>query len=645
MPQSAFLWILAAVVASGMLVWLQYFYKTRAVPRRNILALLRFLAVFGILLLLVNPKVEKVQTYLTKTNLLLLSDNSASIDTEEEQLRISELRASLIGNKGLQDRFDIRNYRFGAGLEAGDSLSFNENQTDIGAALQDLSRVYNEEKSVVVLLTDGNRNTGSSQWSSMNPNLDIYPIVIGDTTIFRDLRIDRVIVNKYAFQGNKYPLEILFSYTGDGPATSSLEITDNGRPVYRDRVEIKAGGGSGQRELLLDAGTPGLHVLRAGLSALPGERNLENNLATAGIEVIDEQLQIGLVSNETHPDIGSLRRSLTQNQQRQLNILTPMAAKDRVAETDLWIFYQPDASFNGLYRELQKRNTPIFWFCGPEADWNFINAIQKGFQLEERGPSEQVYAELNAGFGYFDVSGWQIEDFPPVEGLLGDYGFTVPNEWILSQRIKGVALEEPLLVLLKGSERREAVFTGSGLWKWRMATFKSEGSFDSFDQLISKIVQFLTAEEVNQRLIVEYEPAYNGIGESYIRARYFDEAYSFDPGASLLLKLKDSSGTDVGEFPMSLGNEIYQTDISFLDPGNYSFSVETEDGSLGQSGSFSLQRISTELQPLPSDITSKCEHDDNGRNVVSLLDYYWLMLFILVALASEWFIRKYNGLL
>ncbi|WP_445385073.1 vWA domain-containing protein [Robiginitalea sp. IMCC44478] len=675
MPRSAFLWILAALVASGLLVWFQYYYKTKPRPWRNTLALLRFLAVFGILLLLVNPEVEKLQTYLTKTKLLFLADNSASIDLQEERQAILRTLSLLEANPDLQDRFEIQNYLFGKSLRVGDSLDFTEGQTDISAALESLSRVHNNEKAVVVLLTDGNLNSGSSQWFSANPKLDIYPVVIGDTTTFSDLRIDRIIANKYAFEGNKYPVEILYSYTGQAPAEVSLQITDNGRPVYRNRVSFPAGGGSGQRELLLDAGKPGLHILRASLTSLDGERNLQNNSATAGIEVLDEQLQIGLVSTETHPDIGSLRRSLTQNQQRQLDIMSPNAASGRIEETDLWIFYQPDASFAPLYRLLKNKNTPIFWFCGPEADWNFVNSVQQGFQLEERGPAEEVFAELNAGFGYFDVSAWKTEDFPPVEGLLGSYDFTVPNEWILGQRVKGISLEEPLLALLKGSDRRQAVFFGSGLWKWRMATFKSERSFESFDGLISKVVQFLTADAVNQRLAVEYEPIYRGAEESYIRARYFDEAYSFDPGASLVLKLRDSSGTAAGEFPMSLGKDIYQTDISFLDPGKYSFTVELQDGSLRQSGSFSLQRASVEQQPLPSDVDwlSKLALENNGsvifpdrpkvltdsllsaeryrpvqksrRNIVSLLEYYWLMALILAAFAAEWFIRKYNGLL
>ena len=80
MEVSTVLWMLLALVVALGITWFQYFYKSTQRSRTiKLLFVLRFLAVFGILLLLINPKVIKNQYQTEKTPLIIAVDNSRSI--------------------------------------------------------------------------------------------------------------------------------------------------------------------------------------------------------------------------------------------------------------------------------------------------------------------------------------------------------------------------------------------------------------------------------------------------------------------------------------------------------------------------------------------------------------------------------------
>ena len=669
------LWIaLCAVIAFGG-VWYLYFFRSKNYPSKYLLASLRFIGFMGILLLLIPLNIEKVTPFTEKQGLILLLDNSGSAGREPAREQILRARELFGGDPQLRDRFDLSTYVFGKSLRRSDSLDFSENGTDITSALESLSRGYLDENASVVLITDGIENQGRSLGAEAKSYAPVYPVVVGDTTRYEDIRIDQVNLNRYAFLDNQFPVEILVSYSGAGPANLSLSLLDNGRRVFQQELQMKAGRSTERVNVLLKADKVGYHQITASVPALEDERNIRNNRQVAGIEVIDETTQITIVSAHPHPDLGMLKRSIEANEQRQARVIKPSEAASLAGDTDLWIFFQPDSSFRSAYDLLGSAQTPLLTITGGLTDWNFLNAVQGSFTLEEAGPEEELLPELNPSFGYFDVAQWDVSDFPPLEGDLGEYQIFPPNEWLLGQRVKGISLNEPLFALIRGEKRREAVIFGSGLWKWRMNVFASSGTFQDFDSILGKLWLFLTAGQNTERLSLEYQSLYNGQQPTVIRARFFDQALRFDPQARLNLQLYDSTGTEQASYPIPLGKGYYEADISNLAPGFYSFEVVAEGTEFRKSGQFRLLAFELENQQLRSNIQglNRLAEESGGtlyypsdmirlkdsllgqdrfrpvrrsrRNVVSLIDYRWLLILIASALGAEWFIRKYNGLL
>ncbi|NNE77590.1 MAG: VWA domain-containing protein, partial [Pricia sp.] len=264
---------------------------------------------------------------------------------------------------------------------------------------------------------------------------------------------------------------------------------------------------------------------------------------------------------------------------------------------------------------------------------------------------------------------------PPLIGNLGEVVLTGPNEVLLNQRIRGVIIDEPLLVLFKDDLEREAILFGENIWKWRIQSYRNDADFKNFDDLIGKIILYLATNITRERLTVDYNSVYQGSTEAIISATYFDETFVFDENATILLRVKNTDTETSLEMPMLLKGRYYEADLSNLAPGNYGFTATVTNENLSESGRFTILDFDIEKQFLSTDYRKlgrlaqnteaelyfSSQKDDlmttlmedtrflpiqkSKQNVVSLIDFRILLAIIVAALALEWFIRKYNGLI
>lgn len=674
--QTVFLIFLAAVLASGLVIF-QYYYKSKGRGSLYVvLSLCRFLAFFGIFLLLINPKITKEEYTIEKTNLILLSDNSSSIDQTEGIDQLRQIRNRIKNSVDIEERFNITEYTFGAELNTSDSLSFTERATDIGRSLSSLNEIYTGSLSTILLLTDGNQTIGEDyEFYGGRQKFPIYSFAIGDTTSYQDLKIDQLNTNKYAFLKNRYPIEIFVSYQGKNPVSTVLNITEGGKNIYKEQLVLSEKENTKIINTLLDASSVGIKNLKISLTPLENERNINNNIRQIGVEVIDEKTTIALVSKILHPDLGTIKKAIESNEQRSVSIVKPSISSDELEEFDLFILYQPDTSFENVYSYIERKGVNIFTVTGPKTDWNFLNRIQNSFQKNSYDQKEEVTPIINQGFTLFDITDFDVSGFPPVETTLGDLLITASYENLMSQRIKGVDMNEPLFTVLETSSRREAILFGENIWKWRIQSYRDEQDFKRFDEFISKVILYLAKNKSRDRLELEYENIYQGLNEATIKASYFDETFVFDNNATINITLEDLENNISRQIPMLLKSGYYEADIRTLPYGEYTFSVDVEGEGLRKTGKFRIldydlekQLLSTNYKKLqrlasstnashyfPSQVQEFIEEiiGDNRylpiqkskQNVVSLIDFKILLIIIVAALATEWFIRKYNGLI
>ncbi|WP_299162133.1 vWA domain-containing protein [uncultured Eudoraea sp.] len=674
--QTVFLILFAAILALGLVIF-QYYYKSKSKGTLYIaLSFLRFVALFCVFLLLINPKITKEQYSLEKANLIILADNTSSIGQANGVNQLVNAKKLIEENTSIAEKFNVSEYVFGTELNSLDSLSFTEKATNIGRALSSLKDIFAGSNTAILMLTDGNQTLGEDyEFSGGRQKFPIYPLVVGDTTSYQDIRIDQVNTNKYAFLKNKYPMEIFVSYQGKNTVSTTLTITEAGQNLYRKQIVLSETENSQIINAVLDAITVGIKNIKISLSPLENERNIANNSRQIGIEVIDEKTNIALVSNMLHPDLGALKKAIESNEQRSVSIIKPSLSPNELEQFDLFIIYQPDTSFEKVYSYIESKGANIFTITGPKTDWTFLNKVQNSFQKNSYDQKEEVTPILNAGFTHFDISDLTVSEYPPVETTLGELLITASYENMLSQRIKGVDLNEPLFTVLETNLRREAILFGENIWKWRVQSYREDQEFKKFDDFISKVILFLANSKPRSRLTLEYENIYQGLNEATIKATYFDETFVFDNNATLNLILSGIENNTSRQIPMLLKKGYYEADISTLPSGDYSFTASVKDENLTKTGKFTILDYDLEKQLLssnykkldrlakstnatlyfPSQVSNFIEDiiKDNRfvpiqkskQNVVSLIDFKILLGIIVAALTAEWFIRKYNGLI
>ncbi len=677
MQTETVLLILLAALAAMAIVLFQYFYK---VSKRGklyaILSFMRFISLFGIFVLLINPKFSRSKFTLEKPNLLVLVDNSSSMKLSDGKTTIDSVLNLIKSSSAITDRFNLEQYSFGSTLNDSDSLSFEEKNTNITKALSTANDIYANTQGAIVVLTDGNQTLGQDyEFYSTKNRFPIYPISIGDTTKYEDLRISQVNANTYAFLKNKYPVEIYVAYEGKGSVATSLRITLEGKTVFRENITLSSMANAKAINALLDAKSVGVKTLKVALEPLKNERNVANNQKDIAIEVIDERTNIAIITDVLHPDIGALKNSIESNEQRSVSIKRTNVDTKDLEPFDLLVLYQPTRAFKNVYEYLGQKKTNIFTITGPKTDWNFLNAVQNSFTKNSYHQAEEVFPTLNFGFSTFNIAEFSIENFPPLETNLGEVIINKKNEVLLGQRIKGVDLQEPLLAVMGNDREKEAVLFGENLWKWRIQSYRSIQDFQNFDDFIGKIVLYLSSNKPKSRFSIEYKPVYTGSNEAKITALYFDETFVFDNNATIVLHLKTKGSIESEEIPMLLKEGYYEADLSNLSSGEYDFTIMVKEENLSKSGSFTILEFDIEEQFLSSDyqklgrlasntggklffpfettdLIQEITEDNrflptqkSKENVVSLIDFRLVLAIIVSTFAVEWFIRKYNGLI
>jgi len=671
------LYIIIAGVISITLALFMYGYKTKYKGNLKwLFGILRFITLFSILLLLINPKLKSETYTIEKPKLPILIDNSASIVELNQNDNSTRLIEVLKSNSTLNDKFEVSYYSFGNDFSDNDSLSFSEKNTNISKALQSVNQLYKNVTAPTILITDGNQTLGSDyEFTSTTFRNKIYPIILGDTILYTDLKIEKLNTNRYAFLKNQFPVEVILVYNGATSNNSQFVVKQGDAVVYRENVSFSEINNTKTISFTLPANSVGLQKYTAKILPLAEEKNTSNNNKQFAVEVIDQATNVLIVSSIIHPDIGALRKAITTNEQRSVTIKKPQEAASVLNDYQLILLYQPDRSFTSVYQEIEKLNKNTFVIAGLETNWSFLNSIQKNYLKEVTNQTEDITGVLNLNYGTFAVDDIGFNDYRPLKTLFGTLEVTVPHEVFLEQSINGFSSESPLLATIELNGKRDAIWDGEGIWKWRAQSYLETQSFEGFDNFVGKLIQYLASNKRRSRLEVSNESFYYNNNQIKISAQYFDQNFVFDSRSSLTITVINKDTSERTVFPMLLKNNFYEVDLNSLSAGEYNYTVTVRDEEVARSGSFTILDFNVEQQFLNANVTklrrvatntggeaffntevnnliSNLINDNtfkqiqkSEQKVVPLIDWKYLLALIVIALASEWFIRKYNGLI
>lgn len=673
MNTSILYYLLVLGIALILAAFLYYFPKKKNKKVSWALFFLRFLSLVALLTLLVNPKWERESFYIEKPQLVVAVDNSASIAFVKGKKTVQKIISIFKNNAALHEKFDVKYFQFGQEATLLDSLTFSEMQTNPTALIQQIDALFPSKETPIFLITDGNQTLGTSYLYTQTKN-PVFPVVVGDTTQYIDLAITQINVNKYSFLDNQFPVEIFTLYKGTQNADAQLSIYHNKNRVFTKKLQFSKQKPTQTIDLKLPAKTVGNLYYTAIISTLDKEKNTQNNRRDFSVEVVDQQTEILILSSFSHPDLGAIKNSIESNKQRKARIVIGAGNSLDFSKYHLVILYQPTAEQATAITQLNSQKKNVFIITGTQTDWRFLNQIQNSFSKNATKLSESYLGVFNTNYAGFVAKDIGFDELPPLKDVFGTISFQVAYEPLLFQKIGNTVTETPLLATFALNNQKNVVLFGEGFWRWRMLSKIAHKNNKVFDDFWGAIYQYSTSNEKKQQLHIDYKKLFYSNEEVVISASFVDKNYRVDTKASIWFYLTNKETKETKKLPFYLKNKKYIINLSNLEPGKYSFTVKVSDYNEKLFGSFKVLDYNVEQQFNTANLKSlqKLAAQTGGETLFAdtmetalqhflkndlfksvqksekitkpLIDWYWLLGFIILSLSLEWFIRKYRGL-
>ncbi len=666
--------ILSGFVAIA-LSYFQYFFKAKSKSKANLLlAFLRSIAIFCILALLINPSVVKKSYQVEKPSLIVAVDNSSSINLLSSKSETEQILKKIIDNSDLAEKFEIKQYQFDKDLSVLDSLNFQGKQTNIAQVGTQLTKIYRNTAIATLLLTDGNQTQGSDYIYAFGNRNKVLPIVLGDTTSVFDLKVERINANKYAYHKNKFPVEVFVQYNGNKRIDAKVSIMRDSKVVSSQQISLSNTKNVEIVNFLIPADKIGLNNYKATISSAETEKNLYNNSKDFLVDVIDQKSEIAIVSDINHPDIAAIKRSILNNAQRNVTIVSAKDFKNG-EDYNLLILYQPTASFKDVVNSAKARKQNFFVITGNSTDYNFLNSVQSEMQFKVSNQIEEYLPAINSAFNLFNIKDIKTDYFPPLQMPYGKITSSNNVNVLLESKISNLPSGSAMLAFSDFDGIRSGYLLGEGIWKWRLKSHDATKSFEEFDNFFDKTIQYLISDNSRKSLVVTHENFYNSSDEIVISAQYFDKNYQADADAKLTMSLEDTKSGKIKLIDFLKTDSDFQVNLNGIAAGSYKLIVKEKNSNATYSGRIEIvdfdiekQFVNPDFKKLKqlADATSgnaylskevekavqKLLKDQSFQSIEkektkkgSLIDWVWLLIIAAFCLSAEWLLRKYYGML
>ena len=654
-----------------------------------LLGIIRFLAVLGILFLLLTPLFKRFVAEKQKPVIVLLKDQSASIQASTEASTL-ELVEKGLGEftSNISKDFEIVDIPFGEnfGLKANDTI--DGQSTNISKVLEYVSETFEDQNlGAIVLASDGIYNEGKNPlYAQMQLSVPLYTVPLGDTTIRTDILIKNVLHNRIVYLNDKFLIEAdIQAYNSKGArnnVTLYKVIGDKQTKVETKSFTIDSDNYFKSFKFEVPANSIGNVKYRVSVSKLNNEITTTNNARNIYVEVLDARQKILLLAHATHPDIKAFKKVIKSNKNYELDIVIADETPASITAYDLVILHNLPSGkhkISSVLDQIRKSRTPVFFVTGGNSNLNKFGNLQDVITVRgANGSMNDVTAVKQGDFDLFTLSesmASELNSYVPLKVPFGEYKASATSKVLLKQRIGSVQTEYPLLAYSDIKNHKQAVLAGEGLWKWQLYEYQEFESFKNSTSLIQKTIQYLSQKK-DKRQFRAYvsKNAFKENESVNFDAQLYNENYEpiNDPDARLVIKNAKGESFD---YQYTKSNNAYYVDAGRYPEGNYTFTASTNYNGkdLTAAGKFSIQSLKKETYDLTAKhsllndlakeyggkliypenlaaLTDEIRNNDSIKPIIHqkaettpVLDLWWLLPFLLVLLIVEWFLRRYFG--
>ena len=714
---SPFLLIPCLLVAALLASWGYYNTVPRVSGTKQVLlTFLRFSSLFLILFLLFEPILQNLIRTERPPVLAVLVDDSQNLTLHGSEEQDSSLRAPLM--RQAIDAFssenlpgDIRYFRFSEntspvdqpGTAIGDSLLFGGERTNMSQAL-DYVRHHLKDENLqgVLLLSDGQFNTGRNPaFQAERYPIPIHTVVVGDTTKKRDVQIRRVTTNEIAYVEDVLPIQVgIISEDFDNERVT-VSLYEGDELLQSQSITLQPGITEIPVDLEHIPESAGLHRYTIGVTQLPGEATIRNNTQSFVVRVLENRKRILLLAASPEPDVASLQQLLTldknlhvepyiQKSRAEFYNSLPLDSLDSY-DAVILMGYPGTASNPQIARQVAgaiSDGLPALFILSRQTNLQllkdiFTNVLPVAPRTVRNSLVESSFTPTAEGLQH---PIFQIPDLDPATWTLFPPLIYNDNRWIASpdarvlatHEVRGIQLDDPILVVQNRNKHRTAALLGAGTWRWKNLPEDLAEAGPVWTSLFSNTLQWVTTREDDRPVrVAPLEDLFSGESSIQFSGQVYDESLNPVDGASLEVTVIAEDGIEYPYTMKPVGNGNYILDAGILPEGTYRYeSNASKNGTdLGSDdGTFAVGSLTVEFNETRAngtlmrsiaqrsggvffgienitDLSSHLLQSETFRSVffeerveTELWQRYLFLIIIIILLTTEWFIRKRSGM-
>ena len=580
-----------------------------------------------ILVMLWQPAMTVSELNSQQNIIAVVVDDSRSMNLADSNGRTREAAAVAALQSGvlssLQQRFQTRVYRLGAGIQRIDSLNAIapvEPATRIDTGLKQLVEETSDLPiGAILLLSDGGQNTAGLAGSEIgsealhalrNRRLPVHTIGFGNPETAHDVEIEDVSVAASAVANARIATTVSLTQHGYAGDKATLSVRDGDKTLAEREIILEPDGQLQTEPLFFPVGTAGAKSLTFSVAPLAGEENLANNALTRPILVTDTKRRILYIEGEPRWEYKFIRRAEDDDPTVQVVSMLrtsenkiyrqglsnpdelaqgfPVRAEDLFGYSGIIIGSVTADYFTPLQQELlreyvDRRGGGILFLGGSsslsDGGWtaSSLNELLPTFLPAGNHNFHRNPATVELTSAGIDSPITRLLDDPQKNSerwrkltYLADYedpGFPKPGATELVDMHAG-RRKLPLLVTQNYGHGRTAVLATGGTWRWQMSEALGDPSHDLFWQ---QLLRWLVGESPGPVTASMPARLLQDEGHVQLTAQVRDRTFQFAPDAHVTARIVGPSNTDalVELNPSQERPGLYQSDWTAEKPGSY----------------------------------------------------------------------------
>ena len=651
------------------------------------MAFFRFISVCILALLLLEPLIEIENQIIEKPVLVIAHDNSESLLVNKDSAFINSdyLIALSSFKEKLEEKYEVKSFTFGDEVKSGLEIDFTDKQTGFSEFLEELyTRYYGRNLGAVILASDGIINKGANPIYEIKKikHTPFFTVALGDTLVRKDLILNNIVHNRLAYKGNDFPVEIIVKANQFEGSKAKVSITKDGVELFSKMVFFEKRSDVVTLSLLLQAKSSGKQRYVVNVEELAGELTYVNNKREFYMDILDNKQEILILAKAPHPDIAAMRSALEKNVNYEVNSKLIADYKGEAKKYSLVIFHQlptGNKQQNKVVEKIIKNGVPSLFVLGTGTNYNQFNNYNLGLKLIGVNGVTNVTASINTAFSQFTVSEslkQSIPKFPPFKSpFAGNYKVANSSTVLLYQKIGVTVTDYPLLVFNEKNDSKYGFIIGEGIWRWKLNDYSNNKSHDNFNDLVSKMVQYLAVKEDKSKFRVYCENTFLENQAVVFESELYNDSYELVNEEDVVIEITNQSGEVYPAKSFSRSGNAYRLDAGIFEVGEYSYNATVTFGGkkLDQSGEFTVRELKAEytnvvadhgllynianntggemfypneLDRLAEAIFNKEEIVDisyTEKDVSDVINWKWIFALMMGLLSLEWFMRKRNG--